>query len=110
VIVGRIAGWLLIALALLLLGVEVVASLEAGAYQGLALGLVWFRIDPGSLNLIQAVTQRFLHPAIWDPAAITVLQWPGWLVFGVPGILLVVLFRRRRGKPKRWFTSRGRLS
>ena len=107
-IVCRIAGWLLVALALLLLGVELVVSLEAGAYQGLALGQVWFRLDGASLNLVQAVVQRYLLPELWDPVAIEVLQWPGWLTFGLPGLAAVVLCRRR--KSKRFFAGQRRLS
>jgi hypothetical protein len=30
-----------------------------------------------------------------------VLLWPAWLVLGVPGILLVLLFRRRNGYRRR---------
>lgn len=108
-IVGRLIGWLFILAALFFLGAEVVASLEAGAYQGLALGQVWFTLDGASLNLAQAVTQRYLHPALWDPVIIELLLWPGWLVFGVPGVVLTVVFRRRP-KRRRWFAGRrGRL-
>lgn len=107
-IVCRIAGWLLLALALLLLGVELVASLEAGAYQGLALGQVWFRLDAASLNFAQAVIQRYLLPELWDPVAIEILQWPGWLTFGLPGLAAAVLCRRRESK--RFFGGPRRLS
>ncbi len=107
-IVCRIAGWLLLALALLLLGVELVASLEADAYQGLALGQVWFRLDAASLNFAQAVIQRYLLPELWDPVAIEILQWPGWLTFGLPGLAAAVLCRRR--KSKRFFGGPRRLS
>ena len=93
-IAGRIMGWVLIAAALVLLGAQLVEWLEAGTYRVLALGEVWYRLDSGSLNLAQAVVQRYLHPALWDPVLITVLQWPGWLTAGVPGALLVVLYHR----------------
>ncbi len=104
-IVGRLIGWLFILVALFFLGAEVVASLEAGAYQGLAMGQVWFTLDVASLNLAQAVTQRYLHPALWDPLMIELLTWPGWPVFGVPGVVLTVVFRRRP-KRRRWFAGR----
>ena len=108
-IVGRVIGWVLIAAALAFAGVEVFEWVDAGAYQGLALGQVWYRYDASSLNLAQAVVQRYLHPSLWDPPIITLLQWPGWLVAGVPGAALTVLFRRRRRgkrKRKRWFNRR----
>jgi len=109
VIVGRLIGWLFILGALFLLGAEAVASLQAGAYQGLALGQVWFTLDVASLNLAQAVIQRYLHPALWDPVMIELLTWPGWLLLGPPGLVLVLAFRRRR-KRRQWFAGRrGRL-
>jgi hypothetical protein len=45
-------------------------ALAAG---GPRLGEVWFALDPFSLNLVQAVIQRYLHPALWDQVAVPVL-------------------------------------
>ena len=104
-VAGQVVGWLLLAAALALLGVEAIESLEAGAYQGLALGEVWYRLDAGSLNITQAVIQRYLHPALWDPVLITILQWPGWITAGAPGGALVALCRRRQGV-RSWFARR----
>ena len=104
---GRIIGWVLVAAALVLFGAGAFASLEAGADQGMALGRIWFGLDAASLNLAQAVVQRYLHPSLWDPAIITLLRWPGWLVSGVPGVALIVLFRRRTRR-RRWFAKLGR--
>ena len=66
-------------------------------------GEYWFKADHESLNLVQAIIQRYLHPAIWDPFTVNILLWPiaaglglVFAVFAVPGILLVSLFRRRR--------------
>ena len=94
-IVGRVLGWLVTAVAFMTAGVEILASLEAGAYQGLAIGHLWFKIDAASLNLSQAVVQRHVHPSVWDPVIVTVLGWPAWIVFGVLGPALAFLFRRR---------------
>ena len=96
-IIGRFIGWLITAVALMAAGAEILASLEAGEYQGLAIGYLWFKIDVGSLNLSQAVIQRYIHPTLWDPAIVTVLQWPAWVTLGVLGPLLVLVFRKRRG-------------
>ena len=91
---GRIFGYLLLALAVLAAGAEAVASLQAGGWQPMALGQVWYDLDRYSLNLAQAITQRYLHPAIWDPGVIQILQWPAWLVALIPSALLLVLCRR----------------
>lgn len=41
-------------------------------------------------NLVQAVLQRCVHPAVWDPVLVTVLLLPLWLTLAVPGLLLAL--------------------
>lgn len=62
-----------------LLGLAGLALLGAAAAQVLGaprLGELWFRLDPFSLNLVQAITQRYLHPALWDHLAVPLLLSP----------------------------------
>jgi hypothetical protein len=94
--VVRILGWLLLALGLMAAGAEAVDSLRAGEWQPMALGQIWYDLHRGSLNLMQAVVQRHLHPVIWDPGVIFVLQLPAWLVAVVPAAILLLFTRRRR--------------
>ena len=75
-------------------------------------GQLWFELDNGSLNLVQAITQRYVAPFLWDPLAITVLNWPLWqavpvtaLIAGLIGIILLAL-AWPRARPRR----RGRFS
>ena len=75
-------------------------------------GQLWFELDNGSLNLVQAITQRYIAPFLWDPLAITVLNWPLWqavpvtaLIAGLIGIILLAL-AWPRARPRR----RGRFS
>ena len=97
-IVGRLIGWILIFGAVLVLGYEAAGWIDsdAGIWRVRAAGKLWFDIHPGSLNATQAVIQRYVLPALWDPVIQTVLTWPAWAVLGVPGFLLAWLFRRRR--------------
>ena len=90
-IIGRIIGWLVCAIALMALGAETLASLEGGGYRGLAIGEIWYLIDRGSLNLMQAVVQRHLIPSMSD-GFVVILQQPAWLIFGALGPVLVLLF------------------
>lgn len=99
--VCRLIGWLFLGAALLLIGAELVRSLEAAGWASLALGELWYRLDPGGLNLTQAVVQRYLHPALWDPVAITVLRWPAWLHPLALAALLLWACRRRRSRRRR---------
>lgn len=97
----RLVGWLFLGAALLLTGAEIVRSLEAAAWTTLALGELWYALDPGGLNLVQAVVQRYLHPALWDPVAIAVLSWPAWLAPLALALALLWLCRRRRLRRRR---------
>jgi hypothetical protein len=95
--IAHIGGWLLIAVAIAALGQELGLALERGAYQPIAAGELWYRLDVTSLNLVQAIVQRYLHPALWDPVIAGLLQWPAWSLLGAPGAALLVAFPWRRG-------------
>jgi hypothetical protein len=96
-VVGRVVGWLLIVLAVAMAGHEGVTSLDAGAYDKLAFGELWAKIDIASLNLIQAGIQRHLWPWLWDVVILNIILLPAWVVLGVPGIALALAFRKRNG-------------
>jgi hypothetical protein len=72
---------------------------QAGRFIPLALGQMWFNIDPSSLNLVQAVIERHVWPPLWDPVILTVLRWPAWAVLGLPALILLILPMRRGGPP-----------
>ena len=66
---------------------------------GVELGNLWHSKAPESLNLTQAVTQRYIHPAVWSYVMLPVLLTPALLVFCVIGILALLLWlllRHRR--------------
>lgn len=100
-IVGRIVGWVLILAAVAVLGADALVALESGQFGPRPMGQLWFQLDAGSLNLLQAVVQRYLHPSIWDPGIVTVLLLPAFVVLAVPGVLMALLCRPRpeRRKP-----------
>ena len=100
-VVGRVVGWLLIVLAVATAGHEAIASLDRGAYDRLAFGELWAKIDIASLNLIQAVVQRYVWVWLWDGVILNLLLLPAWAVLSVPGILLVLGFRVREGRRRR---------
>jgi hypothetical protein len=94
-IVGRIIGWLFVLAAVAAAARDMVAWYDTGTFDPMPLGQLWFNLDNGSLNLIQAVTQRYLLPELWDPVIVNILLLPAWFVFAVPAIVLLVLFRKR---------------
>jgi hypothetical protein len=95
-IVCRIIGWIFILAALAIGAYEVIELLKTGSWRLTALGEVWFKLHRASLNGAQAGIQRYVAPWLWEPVITTILLWPGWLVFGVPGGLLVLVCRRRK--------------
>ncbi|MCW5752141.1 MAG: hypothetical protein KIT81_13430 [Alphaproteobacteria bacterium] len=100
-ILGRILGWLFAALALLQLGGDLLDLVASGTFTPEPLGQVLYELHAPSLNLAQALVQRYLHPAIWDPGIQTVLLWPAFLCLGLIAALLLVLFRRRAPRRRR---------
>ncbi|ABC21476.1 hypothetical protein [Rhodospirillum rubrum] len=96
-IIGRILGWLLLTVAVLVASGEAVLALGTGSYDGLATREVWTLLS-GSVP----------HPAasantIADLAA-RLLDWPAWVVIGALGLGLSVTCRprprRRRDMPR----------
>jgi hypothetical protein len=96
----RLIGGILLVAGLAALGSDLWHWGQTGAFRLSAAGELWFRLHPGSLNLTQAVVQRYLLPELWDPVIITILLWPAALVLAVPGLVLLALGsagHRRRG-------------
>lgn len=102
-VILRFLGWILFLLALMAAGAESFLALEQAAWSPIAFGELWYGLDAGSLNLLQALVQRYLHPEIWDPWIVAVLTAPAWLVLLVPALALIVLARPRRAR--RWFAK-----
>ena len=95
-----ILGWVLILAALFVAADETYRWLDLGSYHIIATGELWFRLSPGSLNLVQAIVQRHILPALWDDLLRPFLLLPAWLVLGLPGLLIVVLRRKRRRRKR----------
>ena len=94
--VCRIVGWFFVAAGLGAFAYEAIDAIATGSWRMVALGETWFKLHASSLNTSQAVIQRYIAPWLWEPVITTILLWPGWVVFGVPGGLMVWLCRKRR--------------
>jgi len=94
-VVGRLLGWLILLAGLVVLGRDLIGWYDTRVFAPIALGQLWFDFSPGSLNLAQAVIQRYVHPALWDPVIVTVLLWWASAVLIVLGLLILWLFRPR---------------
>ncbi len=96
--IARYLGALFLLVAGVALAYEIMMMASTGSYRMVPTGEFWFTIHVGSLNLVQAVTQRYIHPALWDPIIAGLLQWPAWSLLGAPGVVLAYgLPQWRRG-------------
>ena len=89
----RLLGWIVMGAGLAILAIDAWAWL-GGARKLTATGALWHRLDEGSLEVAQSVTQRYLLPWLWDPIMAWVLLQPAAAVLGVLGFLIAWLARR----------------
>jgi len=92
----RILGYGLLAVAIIAGISDASSSIALSKIHLAPLGQVWFDLSPETLNLAQAVIQRYVHPALWDPVLQTVLTWPVWAVFAPLGLALLWIGAQRR--------------
>ena len=99
-LLAHIVGWTLLIVALVIAIRDGLTSFDQKTLVIRPLGQLWFEIDPPSLNTLQAAVERHVSPELWDPVIITVLQAPAVAVFGVLGIVFLLLSRASgRGRP-----------
>ena len=65
--IGRLIGWVFFLAGLAVLGRDAFIWIETKQWAPIALGQLWYNLSPSSLNLVQAVVQRYIHPFLWDP-------------------------------------------
>jgi hypothetical protein len=94
-LLGRLLGWVLVLAAGAVAIRDAFHWVTSGELRLAAGGELWFTLAPESLNVAQAAVQRYLWPELWDPVIQTILLWPAVLVLLVPGLLLLMLCRRR---------------
>jgi hypothetical protein len=97
--IGRLIGWIFFLAGLAVLARDGFVWIETKQWAPLALGQLWYDLNRSSLNLVQAVVQRYLHPYLWDPIIVTVLLWWAFAVLMVLGVLILALSRRRTRAP-----------
>ena len=79
-----VLGWLLIVAAAAAAAWDLLGPRAAGAPRLRPAGQLWYEIDSGSLNLVQAVIERYVWAPLWDPAIATVLLAPAPLIVSDP--------------------------
>jgi len=97
-IIGRILGWTLVILAMVMASAEAVMALGTGAYNGLATADVWtLLVGQAPLEALEGSSNRFLATA-----SIVIMNMPAWIAFGLSGVVVVHLCRERRQRRRRF--------
>jgi hypothetical protein len=99
-IVGRVIGWIALLAGASVLVRDLLVWIDTKHWQPIALGQLWYDLNRASLNLVQAVVQRYIHPFLWDPIIVSILLSWAFLVLMVLGVLLLIVFRRRGSAPR----------
>tara|TARA_B100000767_G_C19575877_1_gene455228 strand:+ start:345 stop:704 length:360 start_codon:yes stop_codon:yes gene_type:complete len=80
---------------------QFIADRMSGAAYSTILGQVWFSNSPSSLQIAEAVVERYMDPCsvilflgcspfLWHPGISTILRWPAVLVFAaVSGVFFI---------------------
>lgn len=93
--IGRLIGWGLFLAGLSVLARDVLVSIEAKRWAPIALGQLWFDLNRSSLNLTQAIVQRYIHPFLWDPVIVTLLLCWAFAVLMLLGLAILTISSRR---------------
>jgi hypothetical protein len=94
-VVWRAIGWLLFLAGLSVLGRDVIAWFETRVWTPIALGELWYDLDRSSLNLVQAVIQRYVSAFLWDQIIVRLLLCWAFAVLIAVGAVILLLARRR---------------
>jgi len=97
-IVGRVIGWIVLLAGAAVLVRDGLVWVDTKHWAPIALGQLWYQLNRSSLNLVQAVVQRYIHPFLWDPIIVSLLLSWAFAVLMILGVLLLVLFRRRNAQ------------
>jgi hypothetical protein len=95
-LVLRIIGTWFIGMAVILIIIDGTKSLAQSHLTTTSLGATWSAVSGGSLaGLKSFIDSRFFGPVL-DPLLTALLAYPGFVVLGVPGVLLILAGRARR--------------
>jgi len=103
--IARLIGWIIFLAGVSVLVRDVLVWIDTKRWAPMALGQLWYDLNRSSLNLVQAVVQRYIHPFLWDPIIVTILLCWAFAVLTVLGLLILAL-SGRRGRVREELTRR----
>jgi hypothetical protein len=94
-ILWRITGWCLLVMAFVFTAAEAVVHGLLKEYGIVASSKVLEVLAPDTLAHMKAAIVDNISSLAWDPFMLSLLQLPGWILLGGPGVFLVWFFRDR---------------
>lgn len=92
----RMFALFFLAVAVILAVIDATHSVAAGSLVASPLGQSWYSVSPSTLNLAQAVVQRYTLPFVWDPVMIWILTFPGFAVFAALALVFYIIGHKPR--------------
>lgn len=92
----RLLGLLCLAAAFVLLVYDGTKSIAADHLYFTSVRTLWDLVNAASLARVRPLILPYVGGFLWDPVMLTILKAPAWSLFGVVGILLILLGRRKK--------------
>jgi hypothetical protein len=92
----RTLGLLLLAAAFVFFVYDGTKSIAANALATTRLSEFWNIIDPSTLQQLEPYIKQHATAWLWDSVMVTILDAPAFAVFGIVGVVLVLLGRRKK--------------
>jgi len=93
--IARLIGWIIFLAGVSVLVRDTFVWIDTKRWAPIALGQLWYDLNHSSLNLVQAVVQRYIHPFLWDPIIVSILLCWAFAVLMVVGLVILAVSHRR---------------
>jgi len=90
----RLLAMIALSVAIIMAVLDATRTIAASQLVLTPLNTSWLTVSPDTLAALQAFVADKLHPLVWDPVIVFVLNQPGFAVFGVLAFLLYAIGRR----------------
>jgi hypothetical protein len=94
-LIGLFIGLALLAGAFAAAVIDGARSIAASRLTLTPLGATLYWAFPNKMPLLQPFIERQIHPLLWDPILYHLLLAPNWAVFGVVGLALLYMLRKK---------------
>jgi hypothetical protein len=92
----RFIGLLLLATAFVFFVYDGTKSIANQHLNYMNVRAVWADVDQNSLARLQPTIEQHAPHWVWDPATVSLLNAPTWLVLGVVAAILIMLGRKKK--------------